>query len=124
MSHGRSEVSFTNSYGKKIFVAYMRRDFSCHSDCGAPWNVLGWINLDPGETEVRANPTKNQWFYYYAEAVDGAFWAGPFVANVSDEKFQKCSCFGVHVSHGPQPYYDVGMRVLDTVASSGVNFIA
>jgi hypothetical protein len=123
MSHGRSQVTFTNSYGKKLFVAYMRRDFSCLTECGEPWDVLGWINLDPGETEVRANATKNQWFYYYAEATDGAFWAGPFVANVSNNKFQKCSCLGVIVSHGPQPYYDVGMRELDTVAFSGVNFI-
>ena len=102
----------------------MRRDFNCQSECGEPWDVLGWINLDPGETETRANPTSNQWFYYYAEAVDGAFWAGPFVANVSNKKFQKCSCLGVTVSHGPQPYYDVGMRELDTVEFSGVNFIS
>jgi hypothetical protein len=84
---------------------------------------LGWIGLDAGETETRSNPTRNQWFYYYAEAVDGAFWAGPFVANVSNNKLQKCSCLGVIVSHGPQPYYDVGMRELDTVKFSGVNFI-
>jgi hypothetical protein len=123
MSHGRSSVRFTNSYDKKLFVAYMRRDFNCQSECGAPWDVLGWIGLDPGETETRANPTNNQWFYYYAEAVDGAFWAGPFVANVSNNKFEKCACLGVIVSEGPQPYYDVGMRELDTVQFSGVNFI-
>jgi hypothetical protein len=123
MSHGRSSVRFTNSYGKKLFVAYMRRDFTCQSECGEPWDVLGWIGLDPGETETRANPTNNQWFYYYAEAVDGAFWAGPFVANVSNNKFQKCSCLGVIVSNGPQPYYDVGMRELDAVKFSGVNFV-
>jgi hypothetical protein len=123
MSHGLSSVTFTNSYGTKLFVAYMRRDFGCQEDCGEPWDVLGWINLDPGETESRANPTRNQWFYYYAEAADGAFWAGPFVANVSNNRFQKCSCLGVIVSHGPQPFYDVGMRELDTVAFSGVNFV-
>ena len=123
MSHGRSDVRFINSYGKKVYVAYMRRDFDCQGECGDIWDVLGWIGLDPGETETRSNPTRNQWFYYYAEAVDGAFWAGPFVANVSNDKFQKCSCLGVIVSHGPQPYYDVGMRELDTVKFSGVNFI-
>ena len=123
MSHGRSSVRFTNSYGKKLFVAYIRRDFNCQAECGEPWDVLGWINLDPGETETRANPTNNQWFYYYAEAVDGAFWAGPFVANVSNDKFEKCSCLGVSVSDGPQPYYDVGMRELDTVKFGGVNFV-
>jgi hypothetical protein len=45
------------------------------------------------------------------------------VANVSNNKFQKCSCLGVIVSHGPQPYHDVGMRELDTVRFGGVNFI-
>ncbi|MCA1708017.1 MAG: DUF1036 domain-containing protein [Actinobacteria bacterium] len=123
MSHGRSEVGFTNLYGQKLFVAYMRRDFGCQSECGEPWDVRGWINLDPGETETRANPTKNQWFYYYAEAVDGSYWAGPYVAEVSSDRFNKCTCLGVVVSHGPQPYYDVGMRELDTVAFSGVNFV-
>jgi hypothetical protein len=123
MSHGRPVVRFTNSYGQKLFVAYMRRDFDCQSECGRPWDVLGWINLDPGETETRPNPTLNQWFYYYAEASDGAFWAGPYAAGVSDEKFEKCSCLGISVSEGPPPYFDVGMRELDTVRYGGVNFI-
>jgi hypothetical protein len=123
VSHGRSEVRFTNSYGQKLYVAYMRRDFSCQSDCGEPWDVLGWINLDPGETETRANPTNNQWFYYYAEADDGAYWAGSYVAEVSQARFEKCTCLGVWVSEGPPPYHDVGMRELDTVRFGGVNFI-
>jgi hypothetical protein len=102
----------------------MRRDFGCQSQCGEPWDVLCWINLDPAETETRANPTRNQWFYDYAEAVDDAFWAGPFVANGSNNKFSKCSCLGVMVSHGPQPDYDVGMRALDTVKFGGVDFVS
>jgi hypothetical protein len=123
MSHGRSQVRFTNSYGHRIFVAYMRRDFDCLNECGEPWDVLGWIRLEPGEVKYRANPTSNQWFYYYAEAVDGAVWTGPYPAEVSDQKFSKCTCLGVIVSHGPQPYYDVGMRELDTVRYVGVNFV-
>ena len=123
MSSGRSEVTFTNSYKKKVYVAYMRRDFSCQSDCGDIWDVLGWINLDPGETESRANATNNRWYYYYAEAEDGAVWAGPYVAEVSNQKFEKCTCLGVIVSDGPQPYYDVGFRELDSKTYSGVNFV-
>jgi hypothetical protein len=123
MSTGMSEVTFTNSYGKKLYVAYMRRDFNCQGECGDIWDVLGWINLDPGETEIRANPTNNRWYYYYAEADDGAFWAGPYVAEVSNAKFEKCTCLGVSVSGGPPPYYDVGFRELDNQTYSGVNFI-
>ena len=123
MSHGRSWLTFTNLYPSKLFVAYMRLEPACQEECGEPWDVLGWINLDPGETEKRPNPTENQWFYYYAEAADGAYWAGPYVAEASNNKFHKCTCIGVIVSHGPQPFYDVGMRELDTVRFSGVNFI-
>jgi hypothetical protein len=123
MSHGQSSISFRNSYGQKLYVAYMRRDFSCQEDCGEPWDVRGWIGLEPGQVQYRSNSTANQWFYYYAEAVDGAIWAGPYIAEVRNERFDKCTCLGVSVSHGPSPYYDVGMRELDTVAFSGVNFI-
>lgn len=118
----RSSATFTNSHGKKIFVAYMRRDWTCLSDCGDRWDVLGWIHLEPGQTERRANPTENRWFYYYAEDVDGTFWAGSYLAEVTNPSFQKCSCIGVSVSHGPNPWYDVGMREVDLDAWSGVNF--
>jgi len=125
MGTGQSEVTFTNSYGKKLFVAYMRRDFSCQDECGGIWDVLGWINPDPGETESRANPTTNRWYYYYAEAVDGAVWAGPYVAEVTQTKFEKCTCLGVVVYNGDgtNPYHDVGFRELDNRTYSGVNFV-
>ena len=122
---GRSEVRFTNSTGAKIYVAYMRLDWSCQNTCGDPWLVRGWINLDPGETETRANPTKNRWFYYYAEDANGTVWAGPYVAEVTNDVFSKCTCLGVIIINGPgrNPYYDVGFRELDTDTYSGVNFI-
>jgi uncharacterized membrane protein len=117
MSHGSSEVRFRNHYGHTIFVAYMRRDDFCKAVGGTGWVVKGWIKLSPGETEYRANPTNNQWFYYYAEAVDGAFWAGSFVAWVSTSVFTECVL--------PPSYldYPVGMRELDTVKYAGVRFI-
>jgi hypothetical protein len=82
--------------------------------------------LQPGETAVRANPTLNRWFYYYAEADDGATWAGPYVAEVTNDAFAKCTCLGVLVINGEptNPYYDVGMRVLDLSRYSGVKFVA
>lgn len=125
MSTGRSEVTFTNSYGQKIYVAYMRRDFNCQSECGDIWDVLGWINLDPGETETRANPTNNRWYYYYAEAADGAVWAGPYPAELTNSRFEKCTCLGVIQQNGEatNPYYTVGFRELDNQTYSGVNFV-
>jgi hypothetical protein len=122
---GRSTISFTNSHGRKIWVAYMRLDWDCQSECGKPWDVLGWINLDPGETETRANPTENKWFYYYAEDSHGAVWSGPFGAEVTQSKFEKCTCLGVSVVNGAatNPYHRVGFRELNTDTYSGVNFL-
>ncbi len=119
------DVNFTNSYSSKIFVAYMRLEPACNDECGAPWDVLGWINLDPGQTQTRANDTGNRWYYYYTEAEDGAVWAGGFIAEVTNARFEKCTCLGVIQQNGPatNPYYDVGMRELDLDAWSGVNFI-
>ncbi len=117
MGHGSPEITFTNSTGAKIYVAYMRLDYNCLTDCGQPWKVLGWIGLDPGETETRVNPTENQWFYYYAESVNGDFWAGPYIAEVRRTRFRKCTCVGATT------YYQVGFRELDTVKYSGVKFI-
>jgi uncharacterized membrane protein len=118
---GRSNVSFTNSTGAKIYVAYMRLDYGCQ-DCGDPWDVLGWIGLDPGETETRANPTGNRWFYFYAEDENGGVWAGDYVAEVMGDRFEKCTCIGV-LAGGVDPYHDVGFRELDTNTYSGVNFV-
>ena len=120
-----SQVSFTNSRSVVMSVAYMRRDFNCQNECGEPWDVLGWINLQPGETAYRDNATNNRWFYYYAEAVDGAVWSGAFSAEVSNERFEKCTCLGVIVQNGAptNPYYTVGFQELDLDEWSGVNFI-
>jgi uncharacterized membrane protein len=120
---GRSNVTFTNSTGTKIYVAYMRVDYDCETECGSPWDVLGWIGLNPGETETRANPTKNRWFYYYAEDANGATWSGPYLAEVIGGRFRKCKCLGIITQPGGNPYHEVGFRELDTNSYSGVNFI-
>lgn len=116
------DVNFTNLYTSRIFVAYMRKDNACGSDCGEPWNVLGWVDLWPQQSTTRPNPTGNRWFYYYAEAVDGRTWSGNYSAEVTKSRFEKCTCIGVSVSHGPNPWYDVGMRQLDLDQFGGVNF--
>jgi uncharacterized membrane protein len=126
MGTGRSEVNFTNSTQTMIYVAYMRLDYGCQSDCpDDPWDVLGWIALSPGETKIRANETKNRWFYYYAEDANGRVYGGDYVAEVKEDRFEKCTCVGVVVTNGAStnPYHDVGFDVLDTQTYSGVNFV-
>ena len=111
-----SQVSFTNGHGQKIYVAYMRLNLSCQADSGEPWEVRGWIGLNPGETKYRDNPTGNRWFYYYAEAVDGSFWAGPYVVIVTQTAFHNCT------GTGKTGWHNVGMRELDLDHWSGVLF--
>lgn len=118
-----SEVSFRNLSGSRIFVAYSRWDEACLNDCGDGWDVLGWVTLDPGQTQTRANPTEARWFYYYAESVDGTVYNGPYFDEVMDDRFQKCSCLGVSVSHGTNPWYDVGFDELDLDEWAGVDFL-
>jgi hypothetical protein len=117
MSHGRYELTFTNRTSKKLYVAYMRREPVCLDDCGEEWDVRGWIALDPGETETRLNPTKNQWFYIYAEG-DGFIYNGPYTAEVTDAQFAKCTCLG---TTSPL-WYTVGFLEIDTVRDPGFTF--
>lgn len=123
---GNTSLNFTNSYSQELFVAYMRLDQGCGDECGEPWDVLGWIDLQPGQTQSRDNATGNQWFYYYAEATDGAVWNGPFPAEVTQAAFEKCTCLGVIQQNGPptNPYFTVGFQELDTNQFGGVNFVA
>jgi uncharacterized membrane protein len=97
---GASSVQFHNSYTTVIYVAYLRLDNACGDECGDPWDVLGWVRLSPGDSQSRANPTSNKYYYYYAEAGDGAYWAGPYVAEVTNDRFEKCTCLGVIVQNG------------------------
>jgi Protein of unknown function (DUF1036) len=113
------DVRFKNSYSAVISVAYMRFDHACGTDCGDPWDVLGWVNLAPGETQTRPNPTGNQFFYYYAEGADGSTWSGNFSAEVKLEVFEKCTCLG---TTSPL-WFSVGMKELDLSQHGGVNFI-
>jgi hypothetical protein len=123
---GASTINFHNSYPATISIAYLRLDWDCRDECGDPWDVLGWCNLLPGQSASRANPTSNRWFYYYAEATDGAYWAGPYVAEVSNARFEKCTCLGVIVQNGDavNPYYDVGFRELDANTYNTLNFVS
>jgi Protein of unknown function (DUF1036) len=131
VTNGRDEVKFTNFYGRKLYVAYTRLGPPApgdgdggsdgDGDGDAAWEVRGWIDLDPDETEVRANPTGNQWFYYYAEAVDGAVWAGPHVVGVREARFH--SRYGQAQLDTDSPSYPAGMRMLDTARYAGVVFM-
>jgi hypothetical protein len=113
------DVRFTNNYFTTVYVSYMWHDPACGANCGDPWNVAGWVNLRPGETQTRPNPTSNRWFYYFAEADDHKLWGGNVIAGVGKGVFLKCRC-----QPGDPPFfYNVGMRELDLSEFGGVTFV-
>jgi hypothetical protein len=128
---GASAVKFTNATGSTVYVAYMRREANrCGARCGSNWAVLGWIKLEPGASQSRANPDKNRWFYYYAESADGSMvWNGAYQGEAQRQEFSECrGCIPWQMVHHPKPryfpsppWYELGYRELDTNSFGGVN---
>lgn len=83
-------LALCNSYPTGIWTAIMfYSPETCGGD-GGDFEMMGWWRVDPGSCVlVYANDLEdvNQFWYYYAEADDGALWAGPFGANVSFKAF-------------------------------------
>jgi hypothetical protein len=106
------QLCFTNSYSSPVSVSVM---WYSPDTCGGvgDWDVRGWWNLNPGDTVHTNVWTYNRYFCFYAEAWDGAVWAGPYGAGVSIDAFDKCIGLGEVVSEGPQPFFDVGFRLVD-----------
>jgi len=101
------KVSFRNKYHSTVWVAIMRYN---PDKCGeyGNWQTKGWWRLDPGQTK-QAFSTTNRYACFYAEADDGAFWAGPYgPVYVYYEAFDSCVNIGSTAAYGT-----VGMRLLD-----------
>jgi uncharacterized membrane protein len=75
-----------NNYPVSIWTAIM---FYSPETCGGEggnFEKMGWWPIAPGACAlVYANDLAdvNKFWYYYAEADDGAVWAGPFRTQVS-----------------------------------------
>jgi uncharacterized membrane protein len=83
-------LTLCNSYPKGIWTSIMfYSPETCGGD-GGEFEMMGWWRVNPGSCVlVYANDLEdvNQFWYYYAEADDGAFWAGPFGASVPFKAF-------------------------------------
>jgi Protein of unknown function (DUF1036) len=107
------QLCFQNSYSSPLSVAVMwYSPGTCGGD-GGDWETRGWWNLNPGDNVHTNVWTDNRYFCFYAEAWDGAVWAGPYGAEVSIYAFDGCIDIGHSVSDGPSPYFDVGFRLVD-----------
>jgi hypothetical protein len=107
------QLCFSNGYSSPLSVATMwYSPGTCGGD-GGDWETRGWWNLNPGDSVSTNVWTDNRYFCFYAEAWDGAVWGGPYGAQVSIYAFDGCIDIGTSVSDGPDPYFDVGFRLVD-----------
>lgn len=93
-------LTIGNRYRTRIYVAIGFSDNSCPHNTGP--HIMGWWGIDPGgHALVYANDVNEyspMWFYV-GEAVDGAVWAGQYVAQVPDAPFNRCWRPGVSGGH-------------------------
>jgi uncharacterized membrane protein len=97
------QIHFQNGYSSRVYVAIALYNTSCQP----PWDSQGWWTIDPGNTVYVAN-TCNRYLYFYAEAVDGAYWAGPYQFEVAEGVFDFCPTSDIGFSGAT-----AGMRQID-----------
>jgi uncharacterized membrane protein len=103
-----------NGYPSGIWTSIMFYSPETCGGEGGDFEMMGWWRIAPGACAlVYANDLEdvNQFWYYYAEADDGAFWAGPYGANVPLVPFGGDQwCWGI--GHGGE-VVRIGYRELD-----------
>jgi uncharacterized membrane protein len=97
------QLHFQNSYRSRVYVAIA----IYNTNCQPPWDSQGWWAIDPGNSAYVAN-TCNRYFYFYAEALDGEYWAGPYRFEVAESAFDFCPTSSVGFSGAT-----AGMRQAD-----------
>jgi hypothetical protein len=86
-----------NQYPATIWVCIQWWDPACPSTAET-WRTEGWFQFEPGETGycniAELQDMRNvgdSYFYYYIEASDGAYWAGPFGTWCPNTAFNWCN---------------------------------
>ena len=100
------KVHFRNGYRARVWVAIMRYEPDGCRDHGN-WATAGWWSLEPGQ-QVWAFSTNNRYACFYADADDGAFWAGNYGPVYVYHAFDSCVGIGSTAAYGT-----VGMRLID-----------
>ena len=86
-------LTFCNSYPTAIATCI---SFWEPEECGAEgngWHNIGWYWVEPGACRlVFENDIGDvgRFWYFYAEATDGATWSGDYPTNVTHEAFDFC----------------------------------
>ena len=102
-------LGLLNSTGRSISIAIGRAKPSCQGECGDPWELAGWVNLEHGQTGQVNNPTGTRWCYVFAFDSAGTKWDGNFSARVLRKVFTRCWC---HASTSPLEW-EIGMVEVD-----------
>jgi uncharacterized membrane protein len=115
-------LTICSSYPATVWTAIMFRSPETCGGEGGDFEMMGWWRIEPGSCAlVYANDLAdvNRYWYYFAHATDGAFWAGPFGASVPRSAFGGGqACWGVqHTTVGSQ-FESIGFRQFD-VGDSG-----
>lgn len=102
------ELHFRNETSSEVWVAIMfYSPDGCAND--GKWGTRGWWAMQPGGESYVVN-TNNRYAYFYAEATDGAVWAGAYGdVYVHQQAFDSCLGIG---DNNPNTRV-VGMREID-----------
>jgi hypothetical protein len=76
-------LTFNNEYSAPVSISILWYSPGCPD--GGDWELAGWYNLDTGQgmTVFFGDLDDiNRYWYFNAEAIDGAYWAGDVVHDV------------------------------------------
>jgi uncharacterized membrane protein len=102
-------LTFCNSYSSAIATCI---SFWEPEECGIEgdgWHNIGWYWVEPGTCRVvfENDVDLNRYWYFYAEANDGAKWDGEFPTRVKNDAFDHCN------SPADSQMFQLGFRELD-----------
>jgi uncharacterized membrane protein len=101
-------LTFNNEYSAPVSISILWYSPGCPD--GGDWELAGWYNLDTGQgmTVFFGDLDDiNRYWYFNAEAIDGAYWAGDVVHDVPPTAFDWCWNTGSNVAS------PVGFREID-----------
>jgi uncharacterized membrane protein len=101
-------LKFTSLYPSKLWVTIMWYTPNCPD--GGNWSKKGWWSLVPGQSKIVSGSDLadvNRYWCFYAQAANGAIWAGPYKRLVPAQAFDLCEWTS---STGA---FKIGYRLLD-----------
>lgn len=100
-------LQFCNRRNSTVWVAIIYRRPNCPD--GGDWAKKGWWRVDPGQCKTAVGGSlSNRYYYYFAEAADGVYWAGPVRTQAPRRVFDWC------LDTGSSDSRELGFRQIDT----------